>query len=127
MTSIEIEVTYASLYNRGTSFLALGDKGRSRVDFDQGLKRAVRLSKKDPTDFGIALDVALFAMAGGDVDRARKAYARSIEETDQLIPMLTAIRNLDQFISLFPEHEVAREMRELMVKAKHTHGSGSED
>jgi len=114
---LESKATYVNYYNRGVSYLASGQANKGRADLSRGLRIVMKEIKEVSKAKTLAYETALFRLANGEVEEARSLYRSALEGDESIIVMLEAIRNLDQFILLFPNNQPAVEIRERLRAA----------
>jgi hypothetical protein len=67
-----------------------------------------------PTDWSNMLNLALYHLAAGAAEEARRLYQEALAGGAPLYVLREAIHDLDDFLALFPDHPQAQAMRDLL-------------
>jgi hypothetical protein len=74
-------------------------------------------AKEAPFGAKYMFDVALLYLANGEVEQASRQFSRALEDEQTLSWLFEAVRNLDQFVVLFPNNEPAKKIGQRLRSA----------
>ena len=82
----------------------------AQTDLQSAIVLAQAKQAEDPTDWQNNFNLALYYLAAGRFDESCGLYDRASEESKEIIEM--AIRDLDDYLTLFPDRLQVREVRD---------------
>ncbi|BAY79681.1 TPR domain protein (plasmid) [Nostoc linckia NIES-25] len=102
------------LYNRALAYLALNQPDKARTDLVLAIKLAKEDYEKDPKDWRNAFNLALYYLAAQYNQPAEQLYRYILSQGASLKRIHAAIQDLNDFLTVFPNHLQATSMRELL-------------
>jgi tetratricopeptide (TPR) repeat protein len=102
------------LYCRAIAHLALKHPEAADTDIATAIDLAQAKYDKDPTDWQNTFNLALYHLIANHIDIAEGLYRNAIVAADS-DSIHAAQRDLQDFLSLFPDHAIAQEMATLLV------------
>ncbi|MCV3214864.1 tetratricopeptide repeat protein [Plectonema radiosum NIES-515] len=102
------------LYSRALAYQALNQVDKARVDLNNATKLAQQNYQKDAKDWGNTLNLALYYLIGGNVELSQRLYQYALSSHASLERMRAAIRDLEDFSTIFPEYIEAQSMRKFL-------------
>jgi len=102
------------LYNRAITCQTMGQTSRAQADLISAIQYALKVQENTPQDLTNNLDLALYHLASGEVEEAKRLYKEALSRPAVLRAIQEAIHDLEEFLKLFPDHSEARAMRELL-------------
>jgi tetratricopeptide (TPR) repeat protein len=102
------------LYCRALAYQALNQVDKARVDLNNATKLAQQNYQKDAKDWANTFNLALYYLIGGNVELSQRLYDYALSNHAPLEPMRDAIRDLEDFSSIFPEYIEAQSMRKFL-------------
>ena len=117
--SFDRAIEMNSEYDFALAFRALAYKALNQLDKAQtDLANAVKLAKpkyeKNPLNWGNTLNLAFYYLAFDDIPTAKQLYELALSQNILQGYIDAAIRDLDDFLTVFPNHAEARAMRALL-------------
>ena len=102
------------LYGRALAYQLHGRENEARADLTAAIQLVQRRDERGPQKWSNIFRLALYHLALGEATKAEYLYRKALSgvASPHLIP--DAIRDLDDFLSLFPDHPQARAMRDLL-------------
>jgi tetratricopeptide (TPR) repeat protein len=101
------------LYLRGLNYKLLGQFDKAQTDFYNAIKISKKSHEKGSDDWSNNFNLALYSLAAGKIAQSRKLYQYLANYASSDI-IQTAIRDLDDFLIIFPRHMQAIIMRQLL-------------
>ena len=105
------------LYLRGLNYKLLGQFDNAQTDFYNAIKISKKSHEKGSNDWYNTFNLALYSLAAGKTAQAHKLYQYLANYASSDI-IQTAIRDLDDFLIIFPRHMQAIIMRQLLKLTK---------
>lgn len=109
------------IYNRALVYLALRQKDQGQADLNKAIQSAQQRYEKDTqnwlnlgSQWRNGFNVAIYYLAAGKTEQAERQYQKLLSKKPSTYILREAIRDLDDFLFLFPEHPQAKSMRELL-------------
>jgi tetratricopeptide (TPR) repeat protein len=102
------------LYSRALAYQALNQVDKARVDLNNATKLAQQNYQKDATDWRNTFNLALHYLIGGNVELSQRLYQYALSSHAPLEHIRGAIRDLEDFSSIFPEYIEAQSMRKFL-------------
>ncbi|MBW4673734.1 MAG: tetratricopeptide repeat protein [Desmonostoc geniculatum HA4340-LM1] len=105
------------LYGRALTYLALNQPDKARTDLVLAMKLAKEHYQKDPQNWRNAFNLALYYLAAQYHQPAEQLYRRTLSQgasSDIRIAIQIAIQDLNDFLTVFPNHLQATSMRQLL-------------
>ncbi|AFZ16688.1 tetratricopeptide repeat protein [Allocoleopsis franciscana] len=112
------------IYNRALVYLALGQKDQGQADLNKAIQSAQQRYEKDTqnwrnlgSQWRNGFNVAIYYLAASKTEQAEHQYRELLSKKPSTYILREAIRDLDDFLFLFPDHAQAKSMRELLQTA----------
>ncbi|MEH2037480.1 tetratricopeptide repeat protein [Nostoc sp.] len=102
------------LYNRALAYLALNQADKARADLLLAIKLAKEDYEKDAKDWSNAFNLALYYLAAQYNQPAEQLYRYVLSQGASLERIHAAIQDLNDFLTIFPNHVQATSMRQLL-------------
>ncbi len=102
------------VYGRGLTYLVLGRADEAQDNLAAAIQMAQQKREEDPNDWRNFLGLALYHLADGKAEEAKRLYWEALLGSASPYHILEAIRDLDDFLRFFPDHPQARAMRDLL-------------
>ncbi|MFN6536114.1 MAG: tetratricopeptide repeat protein [Nostoc sp. EkiNYC01] len=106
--------TDCNLYNRALTYLALNQPEKARTDLVLAINLAKENYKKDHKDWRNAFNLALYYLAAQYNQPAEQLYRYVLSQGASLERIHAAIQDLNDFLTVFPNHVQATSMRQLL-------------
>nr|MDZ8019099.1 tetratricopeptide repeat protein [Nostoc sp. SerVER01] len=101
-------------YNRALTYLVLNQLDKARTDLTLAIKLAKQDYEKDPKDWLNAFNLALYYLAAQYDKPAEQLYRYVLSQGASLERINAAIQDLNDFLTVFPNHVQATSMRQLL-------------
>ncbi|MCB0166058.1 MAG: tetratricopeptide repeat protein [Anaerolineae bacterium] len=101
-------------YERGLIYLTNDNPDQAQAELSRAIDLARQKYEENTQNWGNIFNLALYSVAIGDVEAAEPFYRKAIESSPPLNIIREAVRDLDEFLDLFPEHGQAQAMRGLL-------------
>ncbi|MGQ4649737.1 tetratricopeptide repeat protein [Lyngbya aestuarii] len=95
----------------------LNQSDKAQEDFTTAIKLASDKYQKNPQDYQNTLNLAVYLLASGDIEKAENLYREAAKAAPQTI-INEAKRDLDEFLKAFPNSKAAESMRQLLTGNK---------
>jgi tetratricopeptide (TPR) repeat protein len=102
------------LYYRALAYLALNQADKARADLLLAIKLAKEDYKKDTKDWNNGFNLALYYLAAQYNQPAEQLYRYVLSQGASLERIHAAIQDLNDFLTIFPNHVQATSMRQLL-------------
>ncbi|WP_223265175.1 tetratricopeptide repeat protein [Nostoc sp. 'Peltigera membranacea cyanobiont' 210A] len=102
------------LYNRALAYQALNLADKARADFMLAIKLAKQHCEKDAKDWSNTFNLALYYLAAQYNQPAEQLYRYALSQGTSSESIREAIQNLNDFLTVFPDHVQATSMRQLL-------------
>ncbi|NEU76252.1 tetratricopeptide repeat protein [Hassallia byssoidea VB512170] len=102
------------LYCRALAYQALNQVDKARVDLNKATKLAQQNYQKDAKDWRNTFNLALYYLIGGNIELSQRLYQYAVSSHAPLERIREAIRDLEDFSSIFPEYIEAQSMRKFL-------------
>jgi len=102
------------LYDRALTHRAMGRVDQAQADLSAAIRRVREQYEQDPQDWRNALNLALYHLAAGEADEAERLYEEALAGGAPPHRIRDALRDLDDFLALFPDHPQAQAMRDML-------------
>ncbi|MGI2905808.1 tetratricopeptide repeat protein [Tolypothrix sp. VBCCA 56010] len=102
------------LYSRALAYQGLNQVDKARVDLNNATKLAQQTYQKDAKNWRNTLNLALYYLIGGNVELSQRLYQYAVSSHAPLERIREAIRDLEDFSSIFPEYIEAQSMRKFL-------------
>ncbi|WP_238845516.1 tetratricopeptide repeat protein [Nostoc edaphicum] len=102
------------LYNRALAYLALNQADKARADLLLAIKLAKEDYEKDAKDWNNAFNLALYYLVAQYNQPAEQLYRYVLSQGASLELIHAAIQDLNDFLTVFPDHVQAKSMRQLL-------------
>ena len=103
-----------NLYLRALAYKAINQPDKAQTDFANAIKLAKPKYEENPQDWQNTLNLALYYLAFDDISIAKQLYEFVISQDVLQGYIDMAIRDLDDFLTVFPNHKEAQAMRVLL-------------
>lgn len=108
------------IFSRGLAYQALGETDKSKNDLANAIQlahNAYQSNPQKPQDFRNCVNLAIYYVAAGNAEQAEKLYRQVLALNIPKDILQGAVRDLDDFLILFPNHAQAYSMRKLLKAA----------
>jgi tetratricopeptide (TPR) repeat protein len=113
--AIELRPEYHwCFYSRALAFGALGKTDRVDEDLMRAIQHAREVYEKKPQDWRNTFNLAVYYLLAGESERADSLYQEAVSGGASLYIIQEAIRDLEDVLSVFPDHSQAQAMRDLL-------------
>ena len=102
------------LYNRALAYQALNQPDKAWADLALAIKLAKQHYEKDAKDWSNAFNLALYYLAAQYHQPAERLYLHVLSKGASLERTHAAIQDLNDFLTVFPDHVQATSMRQLL-------------
>ncbi|MEH2328248.1 tetratricopeptide repeat protein [Nostoc sp.] len=102
------------LYNRALAYQALNQPDKAWADLALAIKLAKQHYEKDAKDWSNAFNLALYYLAAQYHQPAERLYIHVLSQGASLEHTHAAIQDLNDFLTVFPNHVQAISMRQLL-------------
>jgi len=102
------------LYDRALTYLVLDRTDEARDDLAAAVQTAQQKRTEDPDDWRNILGLALYHLASGKAEEARRLYGEALSGGASPYHILEAVRDLDDLLRFFPDHPQALAMQGLL-------------
>ena len=102
------------LYNRALAYQALNQPDKAWADLALAIKLAKQHYEKDAKDWSNAFNLALYYLAAQYHQPAERLYLHVLSKGASLERTHAAIQDLNDFLTVFPDHMQATSMRQLL-------------
>ena len=102
------------LYDRTVAYLALNQIEKAQASIFTAIALAQQNYEKDPKNWPNTLNLALYNLAAGEEEPAERLYREALFGGASESIIQEAIKDLDRFLVLFPEHSKAQSMQKLL-------------
>ncbi len=102
------------LYPRALAYKALNQLDKAQTDLANAVKLAKPKYEKNPLDWDNTLNLALYYLAFDDIPTAKQFYELALSQDILQGYIDTAIRDLDDFLTVFPNHTEAKAIQSLL-------------
>ncbi|MDF2387359.1 hypothetical protein JMG10_38270 [Nostoc ellipsosporum NOK] len=102
------------LYNRALTYLALNQPDKARADLALAIKLAKEHFQKDPKNWRNSFNLALYYLAAQYHQPAEQLYRYILSQGASLERIRGAIQDLNDFLTVFPNHVQATTMQKLL-------------
>jgi tetratricopeptide (TPR) repeat protein len=104
-------------YGRGITYQTLNQRDTAAADLERAIRLSSRILKKNPQDYVNVCNLALYQLAAGEPGEAEILYQKVLsKEVSAFIQI--AIKDLEDFLTVFPDHAEARAMSDLLKNSK---------
>jgi tetratricopeptide (TPR) repeat protein len=104
-------------YCRGTIHLKLRQRVKAKKDFEVAIELAQQDYDKDPKNWQNTLNLALYHLVSGAEEKAKPYFEQTLTNKANKYFLQGCIRDLDDFLLLFPNHKQAKAARHRLTKA----------
>ncbi|BBD68799.1 tetratricopeptide repeat protein [Nostoc commune NIES-4072] len=102
------------LYDRALTYLALNQANKAQIDLALAIKLAKQHYEKDTKDWRNTFNLALYYLAAHYTQPAEQLYRYTLSQGASLERIRIAIQDLNDFLTVFPNHVQATSMRQLL-------------
>ncbi|WP_223280102.1 tetratricopeptide repeat protein [Nostoc sp. PA-18-2419] len=102
------------LYNRALAYQALNQPDKAWADLALAIKLAKQDYEKDAKDWSNAFNLALYYLAAQYHQPAERLYIHVLSQGASSESIREAIQDLNDFLTVFPDHVQATSMRQLL-------------
>ena len=103
-----------NLYLRALAYKALNQPNKAQTDIANAVKLAKPKYDENPQNWQNTLNLALYYLAADYIPTAKQLYELALSQNALPGYINEAIQDLDDFLTVFPEHKEAQAMRELL-------------
>ena len=108
------------LYDRALTYQAMGQTGKAQGDLITAIQQARKKYEIDTRDWTNTLNLALYHLAAGEAKKVEHLYGEALSTGAPAHRVRDAIRDLKDFLALFPDHPQARQMHSLLQDYLHS-------
>ena len=112
--SVELQEDDWNLYLRALVYKALNQSAKAQTDLANAVEFAKPKYNENPQDWQNTLNLALYYLAADYISTAKHLYKLALSQNASAGYIHMAIRDLDDFLTVFPEHTQAKAMRMLL-------------
>ena len=112
--AIELEPHDWYLYYRALLYQKMGQAGQAEADLIAAIQRALEEYRTNPHDWSNTLNLAIYQLATGAAGEAERLYREAIAAGAPVHILREALRDLEDFLILFPAHSQAQAMHNLL-------------
>ena len=105
--AIQLEPTDWRYYSRALVHLALNQHKEAQADLARAIHSAQQTHEENPQDWPNTLNLAPYHLATGETEEADRLYGEALSRSVSSYCIREALRNLDDFLALFPDHSHA--------------------
>jgi tetratricopeptide (TPR) repeat protein len=105
------------MYLRALAYQTLNEASKARTDLASAIKLAKERYQNHPQDWRNTFNLALYYLAVQYYPTVENLYRYAISKGASLEHIREAIHDLDNFLTIFPEHLQAKFMRQLLQSA----------
>ncbi|MBF2006916.1 MAG: tetratricopeptide repeat protein [Chlorogloeopsis fritschii C42_A2020_084] len=105
------------MYLRALTYQTLNEASKARTDLASAIKLAKERYQNNPQDWRNTFNLALYYLAVQYYPTVENLYRYAISKGASLEQIREAIHDLDNFLTIFPEHLQAKFMRQLLQSA----------
>ncbi len=102
------------LYNRALAYQALNQPDKAWADLALAIKLAKQHYEKDAKDWRNTFNLALYYLAAQYTQPAERLYRHVLSQAASSESIRKAIQDLNDFLTVFPDHVQATSMRQLL-------------
>ena len=103
-----------NLYLRALVYKALNQPDKAQTDLANAVKLAKPKYEENPQDWRNTLNLAIYYLAADYIPTAKQLYELALSQNALPGYINEAIQDLDDFLTVFPEHKEAQAMRKLL-------------
>ena len=93
-----------AFYYRALAYQALNQPEQAKMDFDRAIQLAQKTYDEKPTDHQNTFNLALYHLAAGSIQQAWQFYREGLKHGAGENHIREAIRDLEDFLRVFPGH-----------------------
>ncbi|WP_228060151.1 tetratricopeptide repeat protein [Plectonema radiosum] len=112
--AVELQEDSWNLYLRALVYKALNQSAKAQIDLANAVEFAKPKYNENPQDWQNTLNLALYYLAADYIPIAKQLYELALSQSASPGYIRAAIRDLDDFLTVFPEHTQAKAMRMLL-------------
>ncbi|MEA5601536.1 tetratricopeptide repeat protein [Nostoc sp. UHCC 0252] len=102
------------LYNRALAYQALNQPDKAWTDLALAIKLAKQNYEKDAKDWSNTFNLALYYLAAQYIQPAERLYRYALSKGASSESIRETIQDLDDFLTVFPDHVQATSIRQLL-------------
>ncbi len=102
------------LYDQTLAYLALNQAEQAQASIVTAIDLAQQSYEKDPENWRNTFNLALYHLASGEEERAERLYREGLFGGAYEERIQEAVKDLDHFLVVFPEHPQAQSMQQLL-------------
>ncbi|MBD2415577.1 hypothetical protein FACHB389_22060 [Nostoc calcicola FACHB-389] len=103
-----------SFYSRALAYQALNQVDKARADLNNSTQLVQQNYQKNARDWRNTFNLALYYLTSGNVELSQRLYQYELSSHAPLERIREAIRDLEDFSSIFPEYVEAQSMRKFL-------------
>lgn len=97
-----------NLYVRALAYKVLNQLDNAKSDFDKAIELAQQRYNEKPDDHQNTFNLAIYHLAADNLDQSKHFYRDALNRGASVERIREAIRDLEDFLRVFPGHEVAQ-------------------
>ena len=106
------------LYERALAYQALNQADKVQTDLDLAIKLAQQGHEKDAKNWRNTFNLAVYYLAAGAIEQSKTLYREALSNDAPLGRIRVALRDLDDFLTVFPDNIQAKSMQRLLQSAR---------
>ena len=113
--AIELDPEYTwAIAHCGLTHQLMGHYEEARTKLAAAIEAVRARYEEEPQEWPNTLNLALYNLAAGRAEESERLYREALSSGASLYHVREAVFNLDDLLSLFPDHPQARAMRDLL-------------
>ena len=104
------------LYERSLVLRCLNQEAAALADVRRAIEIASAVYQEQPGNWRNTLNLALYHLAIGDTEQAERLYREACSGDAPPYLIREAIEDIDDFLTVVPDHEQAKAMRAMLQK-----------
>ena len=123
--ALELDPEYTSaLFSRAIVFRVLNQLGKAESDLQTVCEIAQKKYEKEPGDWSNVFALAFYRLASGEENSASQLYKQALSGKTSHFLIKVAMRDLKEFMVLFPQHNQAQIVYEMLQQHLDFHAGG---
>jgi len=107
-------------YDRALAYQALNQPDNAKADLDRAIQLAQQQYDENSENHGNTFNLALYHLATGTIKQSWHFYSDALKRGAPADHIQAAVRDLEDFLSLFPGHEWAAKAKATLEKRLET-------
>lgn len=103
-------------YKRALVYQILNQPEKAKADLNWVIQFAQGKYNHNPESYSKTFDLALYYLAANNIEQANHFYGDALRRGASQARIQEAIQDLENFLKVFPNHQVAQQIREVLLK-----------